>query len=764
MKKLLLLLPLLICGYLSKGQETLICEPLEYIDGLVPTDIIEFDNNIYISGQGGVWRYNPDPSAATNNLDLINSGISGLEKNQLAATKDLFIWKGKLHILKNSGIVMRLENDTWTEVFSGYKFNEVAVVKDQFFGFITMNHLNFTEAYTGELHKYDENTGELVSLNLRTKRFLPTAKPLANIGNEILGVVTGEGIYIYEDNKLTELPFIESVTGIFGVDGSNIWIWRDLSPFQSKTEILRLEDGFWEDDYFGNNQKEQVEKVFEYNNGVGVNITPYIDYSKQSSETYIIEKPLLRNDSLFIRPRAIPEYIERDYYTHNLINGIVSRPEGFYLAYKDVIRRRTNIRVRNGELGVAFGFRGTKHSVAGVSNNRLYTINHFKGDPEKGTLDVFKMESGVQRSYPSLDYVTHLTFDQSNVLIAGEVEFYDSLYTINGEGDLVNLFKLPISGTQKFRDYYFPIHAELGVFQFPGEYPSPSNKGILINAKTQETINISIPNEVGQITDTEYHNNPELLFCISNRAPYTQGQTTVASYYNLITRMWALIGFDEPVENGRIRVFEGLSVIDGLLYAVVREKDANNPEDLGIRMLYKSSTTLGAQFTFESMYPEYLPAKFRDYGTRNLGVNGDNYYQNDGDMLDWSPLSFQGIPEGAQITSVEASNNGGLIIATYGNGIYQTQSTTGVSEFNMNDNFLDVYPNPARDIVTINIHPSELNSSNHGVYNLSGKKVGELSIKGDKVQINVSGLENGVYIGKVLNKKNSFRYFKIIKN
>jgi len=61
---------------------------------------------------------------------------------------------------------------------------------------------------------------------------------------------------------------------------------------------------------------------------------------------------------------------------------------------------------------------------------------------------------------------------------------------------------------------------------------------------------------------------------------------------------------------------------------------------------------------------------------------------------------------------------------------------------------LKVYPNPAKDEVTIEA-PQTTRESTLSIYNVNGQKLIKRQIKESKVQFNIRSLPNGIYIKKV---------------
>jgi hypothetical protein len=74
-----------------------------------------------------------------------------------------------------------------------------------------------------------------------------------------------------------------------------------------------------------------------------------------------------------------------------------------------------------------------------------------------------------------------------------------------------------------------------------------------------------------------------------------------------------------------------------------------------------------------------------------------------------------------------------------------------------------VYPNPASDVLNININNASFKNSNISIYNISGNEVMNTSMNGASTQLNIESLSSGVYFVKVKNENGFDRTVKFIK-
>ncbi len=89
---------------------------------------------------------------------------------------------------------------------------------------------------------------------------------------------------------------------------------------------------------------------------------------------------------------------------------------------------------------------------------------------------------------------------------------------------------------------------------------------------------------------------------------------------------------------------------------------------------------------------------------------------------------------------------------------------TGINEFNvLNKTQMLVYPNPATDVLNIDISNSSFKNSEIVVYNISGTEVIKTNMASNSVQLNIETLSAGVYFVKVSNQNGFNKTVKFVK-
>jgi len=81
----------------------------------------------------------------------------------------------------------------------------------------------------------------------------------------------------------------------------------------------------------------------------------------------------------------------------------------------------------------------------------------------------------------------------------------------------------------------------------------------------------------------------------------------------------------------------------------------------------------------------------------------------------------------------------------------------------MDNELINVYPNPANQLVTIDINGQEFETGTIQIYNLAGKEVQttDLLASQNAVKLNVAGMDNGVYLVKVVTNGNAVNTQKL---
>lgn len=126
--------------------------------------------------------------------------------------------------------------------------------------------------------------------------------------------------------------------------------------------------------------------------------------------------------------------------------------------------------------------------------------------------------------------------------------------------------------------------------------------------------------------------------------------------------------------------------------------------------------------------------------------------------LNWPTIGFA-IGEN-YLTWPGAVNYGALYVGTFGNGAYVTKDFVGFEEFDnkvSTETYLNTYPNPASDHVSIEFNANSYGSYSVEIFDLSGKMVAQLETElnsGDNIiEMDTYHIDNGSYIVRVTNGK-----------
>jgi hypothetical protein len=146
-----------------------------------------------------------------------------------------------------------------------------------------------------------------------------------------------------------------------------------------------------------------------------------------------------------------------------------------------------------------------------------------------------------------------------------------------------------------------------------------------------------------------------------------------------------------------------------------------------------------------------------------LNATGANSYT-------WQPLSVSGssvsdTPSASQVYTVSGTAANGCV----GNSTISVSVSlcTGIAQLNGNSIKYNVFPNPAKDQITLNVNTPKNIEILVELIDGSGKLILKQTVKFDKTktdqQINISSVASGVYFIKLISKDESIQTIKLVK-
>jgi hypothetical protein len=89
---------------------------------------------------------------------------------------------------------------------------------------------------------------------------------------------------------------------------------------------------------------------------------------------------------------------------------------------------------------------------------------------------------------------------------------------------------------------------------------------------------------------------------------------------------------------------------------------------------------------------------------------------------------------------------------------------TSINQANIIANtYLTIYPNPATDLLNINISNASFKNSSISIFSVSGQQIINSTMNGANAQLNIEGLSNGVYFMTVANENGFNKSIKFVK-
>ena len=96
-------------------------------------------------------------------------------------------------------------------------------------------------------------------------------------------------------------------------------------------------------------------------------------------------------------------------------------------------------------------------------------------------------------------------------------------------------------------------------------------------------------------------------------------------------------------------------------------------------------------------------------------------------------------------TFVNSSATGGNYNSSVG-FLYASGIATGIGEINRNNQIISIFPNPANEIINIEIKSQKIKSFNAEIYNIQGKLIFLIQYKSIAINIDISDFTNGLYM------------------
>ena len=96
--------------------------------------------------------------------------------------------------------------------------------------------------------------------------------------------------------------------------------------------------------------------------------------------------------------------------------------------------------------------------------------------------------------------------------------------------------------------------------------------------------------------------------------------------------------------------------------------------------------------------------------------------------------------------------------------LYASEITTGIDEMNSNNQRSSIFPNPANEIINIEIKSQKIKFYDAEIYNIQGKSIFMKQYKSSSRNIDISDFSKGIYLLKLKNENgNIIKSEKIVK-
>jgi len=389
----------------------------------------------------------------------------------------------------------------------------------------------------------------------------------------------------------------------------------------------------------------------------------------------------------------------------------------------------------------------------------------------------------INASFDAIVYnVTESAGANGSISVASTVNCGDDLVVTFNPDDCYEVSSCTINGSSVtvVGNTYTVVNVSEDI-EINASFGVAANYDIITDAGTGGSIDLSTASVAcgGEVTLTVY---PEACYEIGQVTVNGTPVTLVGDSYtitNITTETTIAATFDQITYNvstsagtgGIIVVASNVGCGDDLLITV----DADACYEIGTVNINGTSVTLtGNNYTVYDVSEDInIEATFTLLSytiTANAGTGGSitpsgetavdcgtnqtftitpdaNYIVND--------VLVDGLSVGA-VTEYEFVNiaDDATIIATFYN-------VSGIISSNSNE--INIYPNPADNLITIDLNYNETNADHVNIMSVDGKIVSTLGITSDKTEIDISNFSSGVYFLNINSENSAIQTIKLIK-
>lgn len=763
-KLILILLSSVLCFNLF--SQNYLANSIPALEGGRVSDMVKFNGEVYISGLSGVWRLN----RMSQEWEPV---LNGFVKNDVVysnSVRDLFVWQDDLYLINYSGKLFRLENDKWVLEHEDYEVYEVEVLDDKIYFIEREKGLANIDYYDPRKYQLVEYGPEFTNRVEIGEKKNPDSYSqfgfLGNIGGKYLTFSSykGESAFIYKDGTIDSLSNeVGSIDYVFGKDMEHIYgvqHWGYVPSGESHNNLFELIDGEWHSVMIHETDSCRVEGVYELDNQYVFQVYQFGDAVVGSrNKVYFQEES-------FLGERQFTE-LKYDGYDLSSLEGIVEVEGIYFYGFDDGTRYTPIKKILTGDVN-SNGFYGQRTTNAGVRFNHLFTYESFYDF----SLDIWNINSGRRIENSEVYEMDELLFTDENVF--GVDNNDQRVYKINGLNDLELLYDLYALGIGDiYTNSIYKVSNE--AFLILGQKKSSQdihNRLLFFgNSNGDELIVIELPEYFNRIKDVVIKDNEVLL----SGWDWPYGSVPVAypeymMHINLDTKQINEVDFgsryEKPFQQAGISLIEISKGNDGFYASIERDTTYIFTDTNG--SFLKSETE--RYFSFVNIPDQKLEYQcdiavnglygFYPFNNQLLSSSSSLAMKSDGDLTNWKPLGFNGMPEGTKITSFFKDEYGNIYLATDYNGVYKLISSNSVDEIKLESSLM-VYPNPTTDVIKCEI---DFNVSGVSIFNQQGKVVScKTKFENGLVTTDVRSLNSGIYVFQILDDNGKLRSSTFVK-
>ncbi|HEX4888423.1 MAG TPA: T9SS type A sorting domain-containing protein [Luteibaculaceae bacterium] len=710
----------LFCLVVLQSSAQIQANQVTFLQGGQVHDQEFFANTNYIATNGGVFKMAANSSAWVND----NTGMGSIPSFSVQI-KNLVVFGDQLIALSRSGVAaVKRSGEDWSPFMPEYIFVDIEVFQGELYayGYLKDPNLWFQDYNLFQI----DLTGQVTDMQQTMSfYFFGPKKNLRVIGNK-LTCLTPNSLRVFDGNQFTTLPYPPTLTlDVFGVSTEEIFAqtftWFGPSTILRINNIYRLEPGKgWQKFNIDTVSTTYLKSAFVLEGRLNLSVYEQTEASVTPALYSKVDLPIAGTQ--WVRNVTTSPTVE-------LPDGMVKVSATSYIGYSGSGVYTTNTPFTQPTTDLNNGFYGTQHQKSLFNGDTLISLVNYQ-------LNAWNRQG---QSIPITAKNADDFFNHKN-----------KLYTISGGVlyEYVNGLSAPpnrveVNGT--YVSSIFPLTAPSKAILFGGlDFDAKEAKNILLDLDTKEISTVNFEGRPIIFRRLIWHKNKYLGLAFSLKFQGNGAQSDTIFLLKSddgINYKMIDYGYEKDTRKEVTAIYE-----------------ANDSLIVTVSQMIWTGMAFEANLKIFYLDPQQDQLVYLGTGNRVIKdvyyINGNKFgliesvfeglYEETAPFT-WAKASFNGIPEGAIVSSVFYDNSGTAYLGTDGNGIFRLEIPASLGEFSSNK-LLQVYPNPAQSVINI---PINSGGAEIELYTTGGRLIKKTTLSGnDTAVLDINDLTPGLYIGR----------------